>query len=81
MLHLLITFPFTMKLWDNVLERFCKSDMNKATIEETLKNWTLNPYTYPILNHILQMAPKFILWNTWKKKKIEYSKENPTHLR
>jgi len=53
-----------------------RSNQNKNNVSDTIENWDLITYNNPLLIHIWQLLPGFILWQIWKEwnKRIFHSK-------
>jgi hypothetical protein len=64
--HLLNNCTFSNNLWDKATILYRISDRIHGDITHTLKNWADSPYQNPILNHLWQFLPGFLVWNIWK---------------
>ena len=59
---------------------FRLTNLNKNSLERTLKNWIRNPFKNPILNCLWKLTLGFILWNLWKERNNKIFNENPSLL-
>jgi hypothetical protein len=72
--HLLNSCHYTAKIWDQAELVMRTSDHRRESILETIANWWDQAFRSPILNHVWQLIPGFILWKKWKERNIRLFK-------
>jgi hypothetical protein len=77
--HLFNGCRYSQTVWDQGAQIMRRSNQNRGSIRDTIENWDSITYNNPILNHIWQLLPGFILWQIWKErnKRIFHSKNSP----
>jgi hypothetical protein len=66
--HLLNSCNYTGQIWDQVALIMRTSDRSRDSILATITNWRDQAFRSPLLNHVWQLLPGFILWKTWKER-------------
>jgi hypothetical protein len=78
--HLFNACRYSQTVWDQDAQIMCRSNHNRSSIRDTIEHWDSITYNNPILNHIWQLLPGFILWQIWKEqnRRIFHSKSSMT---
>ena len=78
--HIFNGFRYSQAIWDRGAQIMCRSNQNRGGNRDTIENWDSITYNNPILNHIWQLLPGFILWQIWKERnrRIFHSKSSTT---
>jgi len=58
------------EIWDWGASHFRRSDINRGSIVDTIRNW----HQYPLQNEIIKrfwiLFPRFVTWNIWKERNL-----------
>jgi len=81
--HLLNLCLFTSIVWERVASIFKKTNRDRLSISNTLKNWRKNFSRNEIINRAWTLVPGYVTWNVWKERNSRIFKNKaskPQHI-